>query len=248
MKKQGERYHLIDGLRGLALVNMVLFHFLYDANVIFGRDPFWYDRTFTRIWQQGICWTFILISGFSWPWGKKNAFKRGLLFNACGLLVTVVTLVFVPDSAVWFGILNFLGCAALILIPLDRPLKNIPPALGIGINALLFLLFYHVEEGWLGLGSFRLLSLPGVLYDLRVLTPLGFPFPGFYSSDYFPVLPWIFLFICGYFLHPVFEAHPSWKVAARTSIPVLSGLGKYSLLIYLAHQPVCMALCMLLFG
>lgn len=32
--KEQKRYLLIDGIRGLAIVNMVAFHFLYDVNEI----------------------------------------------------------------------------------------------------------------------------------------------------------------------------------------------------------------------
>ena len=39
-----KRYHLIDALRGLALANMVAMHFLYDVNVVYGREPDWYLR------------------------------------------------------------------------------------------------------------------------------------------------------------------------------------------------------------
>ena len=36
------RCHLIDALRGLALINMLVYHFLYDVMVVYGRDPRWY--------------------------------------------------------------------------------------------------------------------------------------------------------------------------------------------------------------
>ena len=113
MKK---RFYLIDGIRGLAIVNMVLFHFLYDVFILYGHQPDWYARTGTFFWQQAICWTFLLISGMVWPLGRKGNLKRGLLLNFWGLVISAVTCVAEPQAAVWFGILNFIGCVVLLML------------------------------------------------------------------------------------------------------------------------------------
>ena len=46
---EDRRFHLIDALRGLALVNMLGMHFLYDVNVVFGAEPGWYLRAEVRL-------------------------------------------------------------------------------------------------------------------------------------------------------------------------------------------------------
>ena len=71
--KTKTRYYLVDALRGLALINMVLYHFSYDIFVIYGQNPDWLGSTAAFLWQQGICWSFILISGFSWRFGAANS-------------------------------------------------------------------------------------------------------------------------------------------------------------------------------
>ena len=110
------------------------------------------------------------------------------------------------------------------------------------------MVFKDVQLGYLGVpGVFRL-DLPDWLYDCRVLTPFGFPFPGFRSSDYFPILPWLFLYIGGYFLNRIVMAAEPLRSAARHGVAPLSTVGRYSIWIYLIHQPVCMLACMLLFG
>ena len=240
------RYHLIDALRGLALLNMLGMHFLYDVNVVFGREPTWYLRPAVFLWQQYICWSFILIAGFSFHWGRRGNLKRGLLLNVLGLVITAVTLVAVPSEAIWFGILNFMGCAILLTIPLERGLKKLPPTLGLALCFALFLLFHHVESGILGLGAFSV-RLPAALYRYRILAPLGFPDAHFRSSDYFPMLPWYFLFLCGWFLGVLFQRHESWQRAARIKIPLLSAVGRKTIWVYMLHQPILMGLCMLLF-
>lgn len=63
--RQKERYYLVDSFRGFALVNMVLYHFLYDVFIIYGKNPGWLESIWTFVWQQGICWSFIGAAGFS---------------------------------------------------------------------------------------------------------------------------------------------------------------------------------------
>ena len=251
-KSKKERYHLIDGLRGLALVNMILFHFLYDVYVIYGRDPGWYQRTGSHLWQQGICWTFILISGFSWRFGKKHSIRRGIILNICGLIITLVTGIAVPGQGVFFGILNFLGCAVLLMALLEKPVSRLPAGGALAGSVICFLLLRHVGNGMIGLGdlsvsfptvssySSPLLAVPGIL--------LGFPDNNFVSSDYFPMIPWFFLFAAGYFLYPILMKREKIRSFFTHRIPLLSAAGRYSLWFYLIHQPVCMGICMVMFG
>ena len=246
MENKPVRLHGIDALRGFTVLSMVAYHFLYDVNIIYGQNPDWYRQPQVFFWQQCICWSFILISGFVWPWGKEKSLRRGLIVNFWGLVITAVTCLVTPTEAIWFGVLSFLGCAMLLLIPMDRPLRRLNPWLGLGLCFLLFLLFRHVDSGWLGLGSFRL-TLPAGLYSTRLLTPLGFPYPGFRSSDYFPLLPWFFLYLCGYFLNGVFTAHPRWQRPLTRKVPVLDTIGRKALPIYLIHQPLCMLVCIIVF-
>ncbi len=244
---EDRRYHLIDALRGLALVNMLGMHFLYDVNVVFGREPSWYLRPGVRLWQQFICWSFILIAGFSFHFGRARNPRRGLLLVLLGLVITAVTHFAVPSETVRFGILSFMGCSVLLTAALDRGLERVPCALGLGLCFLLFLLLRHVDAGVLGLGRLWQLRLPQALYRSRFLYPLGFPDAAFRSSDYFPLLPWFFLFLCGWFLGRLFRRQGPWQQAARLKIPLLSALGRRTIWIYMLHQPVLMGICLLLF-
>ena len=242
------RYDLIDTIRGIAIISMVIFHFCYDVFMVYGRDPSWYSQPAVHIWQQSICWTFILVSGFVWSWGRSGNLKRGIMLNVWGLVISGVTVLAMPAEAVWFGILNCIGCAVLLMIPMEPVLRRIPAAIGLVATFALFVVFKDVQLGYLGVpGVFRL-DLPDWLYDCRVLTPFGFPFPGFRSSDYFPILPWLFLYICGYFLNRLVMAIRPLQSVARHGLAPLSTVGRYSIWIYLSHQPVCMLACMLLFG
>ncbi|WP_346681176.1 heparan-alpha-glucosaminide N-acetyltransferase [Bifidobacterium pullorum] len=242
------RYDLIDTVRGIAIISMVIFHFCYDVFMVYGRDPSWYSQPAVHIWQQSVCWTFILVSGFVWSWGRSGNLKRGIMLNVWGLVISGVTVLAMPAEAVWFGILNCIGCAVLLMIPMEPVLRRIPAAIGLVAAFALFVVFKDVQLGYLGVpGVFRL-DVPDWLYDCRVLTPFGFPFPGFRSSDYFPILPWLFLYICGYFLNRLVMAIRPLQSVARHGLAPLSTVGRYSIWIYLIHQPVCMLICMLVFG
>lgn len=242
------RYDLIDTIRGIAIVSMVIFHCCYDIFMVYGRDPSWYSQPAVHVWQQSICWTFILVSGFVWPWGRSGNVKRGIMLNAWGLVISGVTVLLMPEQAVWFGILNCIGCAVLLMIALEPALKRIPAAIGALAAFALFMVFRNAQLGYLEWpGVFRV-DLPAWLYDCYVLTPFGFPFPGFRSSDYFPILPWLFLYICGYFLNRIVMAIRPLQSVAQRGLAPLSTIGRYSIWIYLIHQPVCMLACELLLG
>ena len=246
MEAQEKRYCLVDGIRGAAIVNMVVFHFLYDVFIVYGKNPLWYGLPAIHIWQQMICQTFIFISGFVWQWGMKGNLRRGLLFNLYGFIISLVTLIVIPSETIWFGILNFMGCAVWLMFPLREAVKKVSPAFGLGICFVLFILCKWIQYGYIGIGAG--MQVPAIFYSIKILTPLGFPFQGFKSSDYFPVIPWIFLYLCGYFFNEIFRKHDAWKATALHKVPVLSAVGSRTLWIYLLHQPVSMLVCRLIFG
>lgn len=236
-----ERFHLLDGIRGLAVVSMVLFHFCYDLFIIGGIDPYWYWRPYARIWQILTCCGFILLSGLCFHLGGKRV-KNGLMLNGFGLLVTAVTVIVMPREAIWFGVLNCLGCCLLITHLLSPLLERIPWQAGGAVSFLLFLLTYRVDNGVLGLGSWVIARLPERWYTVSWLAPLGFPTADFVSSDYFPLLPWLLLYLTGYFLGRILLGKR--PAVLRNKIPLLDGIGRHSLAVYLCHQPVCMAAAM----
>lgn len=242
------RYALIDGLRGITLISMILFHFSYDVFIVYGKNPDWYGLTSSHIWQQSICQTFILISGFVWSWGRKGNLKRGIFLNLCGLLITAVTYFAMPSEVIWFGILNFMGCAVLLMIPLEKITAKVPAAAGLCCCFVLFLFFLHVQSGTVGFGDLLQIKVPSVLYESRLLTPFGFPFDGFRSGDYFPILPWFFLYLCGYFLQRLLMPSEKFRRLAQIKLPVFSFIGRKTIWVYMLHQPVCMGISMLLFG
>ena len=77
MNQTSTRYALLDELRGLDLISMMLYHGTWDAVYLFGVAVPWYAGTPGRLWQQSICWVFILLSGFCLPLAAQWASGPG---------------------------------------------------------------------------------------------------------------------------------------------------------------------------
>ncbi|MDL2253342.1 DUF1624 domain-containing protein [Ruminococcaceae bacterium OttesenSCG-928-I18] len=236
------RVRVLDTLRGFSILSMVLYHGMFDLVYMFGVDLPWYRGWPGYLWQQSICWVFILVSGASLHYGR-HTLKRGLVVLGCGLLVSLVTAVGMPSQAIWFGILHFMGAAMLLSLPLRPLLKKVPVWGGAAACFALFLFTKGVPYGFLGIADHPLLTLPEVLYSTPFLFPLGLQNAAFSSGDYFPLIPWFFLFLTGWFIWAGLKD----KAPRSTKRPgPLGFLGRHSLLIYMLHQPVLYGLFWLL--
>lgn len=242
-----QRYFWIDNIRAIAMISMIVYHAVWDLVYLYGMDWNWYRSDGAFLWQQSICWTFILLSGFCWSF-SRNPLKQGLTISAGGLIVTVVTMIFSYNSRVIFGVLNLIGASALLMIPLKKYFEKIPAGTGFVIMFLLFGFTYGINDRFLGFFGLKLIELPWDLYKNMFTTFLGFPDIWFYSSDYFSLLPWSFLYFAGYFLYRMWKERkiPGANCLNR-KLPVLTWMGKRSLIIYLLHQPIIYGLLEVIF-
>lgn len=176
----------LDSLRGLTLVSMMAYHACWDLVYLYGMPWDWYRSFWAYAWQQSICCTFILLSGYCWQMGR-HPLRRGLMSFCGGAAVSLVTLVVMPEEPV-----------------------------------------LHLPQSW---------------YASTLTTALGFPYPGFVSSDYFSLLPWLLLFWTGYHLY---RLRPEIPALPDIRLPGLSVISRHSLLLYLLHQPVLYAALVLL--
>jgi uncharacterized membrane protein len=240
----GGRVALLDELRGLAIVNMIAYHVCYDLVYIHGCALPWFRGAAAGAWQEYICLSFIGVAGICTTLSARP-YLRAFKVCACALMITAVTLYAYPDQLIVFGILHCLGASMLLYAAGRRFLRGLPPALGF-IAALLFALAtWEVTRGVLGFGPFTV-CLPAFLYGTDWLFPFGFRNADFYSADYFPLFPYLFVFLAGGACGALVKYLP--PSARRVHIRPLAYLGRHSLLIYLLHQPVAIALLGLLFG
>lgn len=244
------RYGLLDSLRGFVLVSMILYHGCWDLVYIFGKNWNWYTGTGAYIWQQSICWSFILLSGFCWSLGK-HPIKRGGVVFAGGAAVSLVTILFMPENRVIFGVLTLIGSCMIFMAVLHKGIekifvfagtsRKIFAFAGLAVSMGLFVLTRNINSGFLGFEECNVLKLPRFFYQGSIMTFLGFTEPGFYSTDYFSFFPWFFLYLAGYFLYHVIKEEKDGKLMGtcfQKEFSPLSFFGRHSLIIYMLHQPL----------
>lgn len=245
-KQKIRRLAGLDTIRGITLLSMMLYHTCWDLVFLFGKKIPGYSGLGGYVWQQSICWTFILLAGFCWSLGSHHL-KRGLIVSGSGILITFVTLLAMPESRVIFGVLTLIGSCMLLLIPMEKLLLKLRTEIGLAGSFLLFLLFRNVNTGYLGSGNWNILKLPDGFYENLFTTYLGFPQKGFFSADYFSLLPWFFLFLTGFYLYQLVQKNHMMEKLFSWGVPGFDVIGRHSLLIYLLHQPVVFGISWMLF-
>ena len=225
------RFDVLDAWRTLAIVLMAAYHFLYDL-YIFGVISA--DRLFSaplNVLERFICCSFILLAGASARFSRNNL-RHGLIVLGAGLVVEIGAAV--AGQTIRFGVLMLLGSSMVLWHFLGKGLQKLP---GWSVAAGSGVLFF-AARWWTGRTA---VSVPW-------LYPLGFTAPGFYSADYFPLLPWFFLFLIGTALGGWCLAHRENRLLAVRLPGVLTWPGRHSLIIYVLHQPVLYGISYLIWG
>ena len=233
-----QRFWEVDSVRGIAIVMMVTYHFLFDLSYFNVLDLnvnsgfFWY---FARITAA----VFIFLVGVSLKLSHSRAeklnlyssdgeffmkyLKRGLKIFAWGLGITLITWIFIRADFIMFGVLHFIGVAIILSYPfLKRRYTN----LVVGIICLAAGIY-----------------LQTIYFDFTGLMWLGFVPSTIHTVDYFPLLPWfgvvLFGTFAGEFLYRGYKRNFHMPDLSRTwPVRVTGLLGRHSLLIYLVHQPI----------
>ena len=238
-----ERFWEIDALRGIAVVAMVLYHFSYDL-AFFGLFDVGFFRSGLGL-NTGrlIGGSFIFLAGISLtlsyarvtasrPSGGKlfrKYFSRGLRIFSYGLVITLLTWLFLPNEMIVLGFLHLIG-ASIILAYAFLNLKLANVALGVGCIAI---------------GSL----LRGFEVDTPWLVWLGID-PTFFMLDYWPIFPWFGVVLFGVTVGNALYGDRSKRAASSiprpSAVRPLAFLGRHSLVVYLVHQPVLLAALLLL--
>ncbi len=226
---RGPRFAAIDVLRGIAVVGMVVYHFSWDlwenglisADVI--GDPGW--KAFART----IAGTFIALSGFNLVLAHRDGFRQALFLRrlviiaGAAVLVSIGTWLVMGENFVYFGILHCIAVSSVLALPFLRVPAWFTAIIAAGCIAAPFFLMDPIFDAppllWIG------------------LSPSPRP-----TVDYVPLLPWFGVVLAGMALARValqsglLQAIGRWRPASAWRPLILAG--RWSLPIYLIHQPV----------
>ena len=183
----------------------------------------------------------MLIAGCMTAFTRDNL-RRAAKYLLVAFVIYLVTSVAAVDVPISFGIIYCMGASTLTYGVLEkagcRP-KGLPCAIACLVA---FLLLLNVSRGTVGLAGFNL-SLPRQFYSTEWFSWLGFPGPTFASGDYYPLLPYLMLYLVGACLGDQLKDKgcPNW--AQGVNIAPLNFVGRHALLVYVIHQPLILVLC-----
>jgi len=237
-----ERIQSIDALRGLCVVLMCIHHLLYDLAAFLGA-PWWlFTNPVFDVLHYLFAGCFILLSGVSSRFSRSNI-RRGLKVAAIALVLTLVTWIgdlmaerFLDESfglLIVFGVLHLLGFCMLFYGLTRKLWDRLPDWLFPALCVLLTAASARCVNGRLTTG-------------VPWLFMFGFTQEGFYSADYFPILPWVFVFLLGTWLGGKIRAGKLPERFYRAEFPFFPAVGRHALLIYILHQPVLAGMCLLI--
>lgn len=233
-----KRFWEIDILRGIAIINMIIFN--YSVALSYLKI---YSLNLGLTYAVLIASTFIFLSGMCLTisysrvkkWKQKEIYKkfflRGLKIFIYGILITVITFLAFPEAFIIFGILHFIG-VSIILGQFFLNFKKLNLFLGLLIIVLgIYLLNFRFDFSW--------------------LLWLGFVPKNLYTFDYFPILPWFGVTLLGIFFGNILYKNGKriFKIRDLSNLSIvkfLAFLGRKSLIIYLAHQPLLILFLLIL--
>jgi len=234
-KQQTSRFIELDIFRGVAIISMIFLHLLWDLDY-FGFVPL--NETIYQF-NKIIPTMFFLLVGICLAISVAKNHKssertlvnhllvRGLWILGLGIIITIVTLIVMPDRPIFFGVLHCIGLSIILSIPFLRF-----KAYNALIAPLILLLgiivgLYHIDN-------------PTIVHLVVGLHPAEI---SHYTIDYFPLLPWfgvsLFGIALGNWLYKDGKRQFSFPdLSQYKPVSLVSWFGKHSLLIYLLHQPV----------
>jgi len=240
-----QRIQLLDTLRGVMVIYMIYYHTLFDLGIMFGKD--WALEQFRAqpFSQMIIGCTFVFVAGLTIRFSRNPALHGAKLLMIASV-VSLVTAFFFPGSGIFFGVLHLMAVCMMVYGVVGKYLEKLHWIPGALLCLALFVCTYWVKSGFFGIKGLFELPVPEALTDGGLLYAFGFIGSRFSSVDFYPLLPWLFLFLCGCFVGRLLERDNLPKWLYRDFCPPLTFIGRHSLAIYVVHQPVIYGLCLLL--
>lgn len=235
------RLDTIDTLRGISIILMIIYHAAFDiaffgffnGHTLFYAAEYAFSSSVLYLLQGIFSSIFIFISGISCSLSRSNL-KRGAKLLVIALLLTAVTVLAGKEVAVYFGILHLLSISMLIYALFEMFSADFFQKIPSLIWLAAFFIFKFITEN---------VNPDGVPLFLKILLfPLGFCENSSISADYFPILPWIFIFFFGASLGKYLPKAKDAKKIWHLKLPIITAAGRNTLIIYILHQPILLSL------
>lgn len=229
------RAGLIDEIRGALIILVVIYHAVYlYYNMLPVLMPVWLESLQPLVYIGA--GAFIFISGICTNFSRNN-FRRGLVCFLIACAITLITLVWDGGRyQVLWGILHLIGFSIILCDLLSKPIAKMKAVWAVPVLLLLFVLTFRISSHALGIPY--LLEWQFQPIDLEFLFPIGLTHNSFFSADYYPLIPWFFLFLTGVFAGRWVKSDKCSAFVYKTRVKPLAFLGRHTLIIYLVHIPV----------
>nr|WP_210010079.1 DUF1624 domain-containing protein [Neorhizobium galegae] len=233
------RVTLIDTLRGVALIAMATYHFTWDLEFFGYVDPGTATQGFFKAYARAIASSFLFLAGVSlvlahFPKIRWQSFwKRFGMVAGAAAAISIATLIAFPSEWIYFGILHNIALSSLIGLAFLR-LSPLLTGAVVLLVVVAMIVDYSLFPG----------VLDSALFNARYLSWLGLAEIPPRSNDYVPLFPWIAALLAGVTVGRIALSR-KWLprlAAVQTEPNLLSRAGRHSLIIYLVHQPVLIAL------
>lgn len=241
----------IDLARTAAIIGMVVYHTAYDLHIFYG----WQINVFTGGWklfQLSIASLFLVVVGVSaaiadtriaTPW--LRAWKRFARIGSAAFLVSVATYLVDSQTYVRFGILHLIAISSL-LVPAMTAWRY-----GRSQHMSLPMTISMIVMGILLIGMRPFIHTSFLNESWRIIgIPLGIRPEHFITVDYFPLIPWFGVIVIGYVLGDFLQRKRKvfHDFSHNAQLSTLAGIGRYSLLLYLIHQPIILCVLWVVLG
>lgn len=234
----GSRIAVFDAIRGLSVLSMVGFHLCYDLVELRGISIPWFKPPFEDLWRASISWVFLALAGLMCSFSRNNM-RRACKYGVVAFLIWAATTIAAIDIPISFGIIFCMAASTLIYGLLQKANFEPQGILAACVFLCLFLATLKISSGYLEILGSRI-EVPASFYSTEFFSWLGFPGPRFESGDYYPVLPYCFMYLAGASIGPWARSSLP-KALARISCRPLEFVGRHALEIYILHQPVLLA-------
>jgi uncharacterized membrane protein len=213
-------------------LDLPLFNWLNETAILY------WNSLLRFVGRQFFVLSFLMVSGISFTFSKNN-FKRGFKMLIVALIITLATYLMEIslgfEVLIVFGVIHMFAINTLLTASIRHFIKNEIVILFLGMLLLTISIIFgfftpkYVSLSWE--------NMPGIIIGLKA-----------FGSDYFGILPYLGIILIGTVIGQLFYRNktsliPSVSLSKKN---VVLFTGRYSLWVYVIHQPIVLMIVMAL--